>query len=83
MIVQYHVGCISFLWQDLQDLFYWVVYNLSVLHGLCCLSETLVARVLKVKVIPIALFCRDAWMIKFHLYIALLCSQCAENVNPL
>ena len=22
-------------------------------------------------------------MIKFHLYIALLCSQCAENVNPI
>ncbi len=52
MIVQYHVDCISCLWQDLQDLFYWVVYNLSVLHGLCCLSETLVARVLKVTVIP-------------------------------
>jgi hypothetical protein len=33
-------------------LFYWMVYNLSVLHGLCCLSETLVARVLKVTVIP-------------------------------
>jgi len=32
MIVQYHVGCISCLWQDLQDLFYWMVYNLSVLH---------------------------------------------------
>ncbi len=31
----------------------------------------------------IALFCRDAWMIKIHLYIALLCSQCAENVNPI
>ena len=22
-------------------------------------------------------------MIKFHLYLALLCSQCAENVNPI
>ncbi len=28
------------------------MYTLSVLHGLCCLSETLVARVLKVTVIP-------------------------------
>ncbi len=52
MIVQYHVDCFSCLWQDLQDLFYWVVYNLSVLHGLCSLSETLVARVLRVTVIP-------------------------------
>ncbi len=52
MMVQYHVGCISCLWQDLQDLFYWMVYNLSVLHRLCCLSETLVAMVLRVTVIP-------------------------------
>ena len=41
------------------------------------------ARVLKVTVIPDCLFCRDARMIKFHLYIALLCSQRAENVNPI
>ncbi len=29
-----------------------MVYNLSVLHGLCCLSETLVAMALRVTVIP-------------------------------
>ncbi len=47
-----YMGCISCLWQDLQDLFYWMVYNLSVLHELYCFSETWVARVLKVTVIP-------------------------------
>jgi hypothetical protein len=52
------------------------VHTFSVLHGLYCLLETLVARVLKVTVIPTD--CpvnRDAGMIKFHLFIALLCSQ--------
>ncbi len=51
---------------------------------LCCLSETLVVRVLRVTVIPdCPVFFRDAWIIKFHLYIALLCSQCSENVYPI
>jgi hypothetical protein len=59
------------------------IYTFSALHRLCCLSETWVARVPKVTVMPDCLVCRDAGMIKFYLYIALLCSQWVENVNPL
>jgi hypothetical protein len=53
----------------------WYVHTFSVLHGVCCLLEIWVARVLKITDQLIALSCRDAGMIKFPLYIALLYSQ--------
>ncbi len=48
-----YFGCISCLWQDLQDLFYWVVcIPFQYFTDCFFLLETWVARVLKVTVIP-------------------------------
>ncbi len=48
-----YYGCVSCFWQDLQDSSTgWYVHTFAVLHGLYCLLETWVARVLKVTVIP-------------------------------
>ncbi len=71
-------GLFSCFWQELQDLSLLggTCIPFSVLHGFCCLLETWVVRVPKVAVVHlIALSCKDAEMIKFHLYIALLCLQ--------
>ncbi len=48
-----YFGYVSCFWQDLQDSSTgWRVHTFAVLHGLHCLLETWVARVLKVTVIP-------------------------------
>ncbi len=51
--IKSYFGCVSYFWQDLQDLMLLdgMCHTFLVLHGFFCLLETWVARVLKVTVI--------------------------------
>ncbi len=54
LIVQYHILAVSLVFSKIYKICStgWYVHTFSVLHGVCCLLEIWVARVLKVTVIP-------------------------------